>query len=227
MRQETLALVEIARTGDKKAFSRLVEAHRRIAAGVAYGILADPHLAADAVQEAFFKAYRGLAQLKDSQRFVPWFLAIVRSTSTDMARRRVRWGSREVPMGDGLADGVADLDSSVTLGGSVRDLGPQEALLQREEALRIRAALLSLSDEHREVIVLKHLQGHSYREIARLLKTTVRAVESRLFRARQQLNRALASHRGEGEAPGRQVRAPVNGRDAAVPESGPRTGKRV
>lgn len=187
MSSEIAALVDRAQQGDRDAFAELVESYRRVAAGVAYGILGDPHLAADAVQDAFFKAFRGLSSLKDSERFSSWFLAIVRSTATDLARKRTRWGVREVAMGDAIAEGS-----------STPRPGPQDALLQGEEANRIRDAMMALSDEYREVILLKHIEGHSYREIARLLKTSVRAVESRLFRARQQLHRML-----HGESDGR------------------------
>ena len=68
---------------------------------------------------------------------------------------------------------------------------PPDALQEAETSTRIREALSELPEGYREVILLKHVEGFSYRDIARALKTTVRAVESRLFRARQELTRIL------------------------------------
>lgn len=185
MDSELVNLVERARDGDRIAFTDLVERHRRVAAGVAYGILKEEHLAADAVQDAFFKAFQGLARLKEADRFIPWLLSIVRSTATDLVRRQVRWGTRELTYGDELPNGgVGSL-------GSGSFVGPAEALDRREVAAKLGDALDSLPDDYREVIILKYMEGRSYREISRLLKLSVRAVESRLFRARQQLNRKL------------------------------------
>ncbi len=184
-------LVDRAADGDRSAFAELVEHHRRAAGGIAYGIVKEEHLAADAVQEAFFKAFQGLKNLKDRERFLPWFLSIVRSSATDLIRRQIRWDSREVGYGD---DVPTPIHGSV---GAARAAPPEEAVMQSEEAGTVRDALESLSDEYREIILLKHMEGRSYREISRLLKLSVRAVESRLFRARQQLSRKLEALRAK------------------------------
>jgi len=73
-----------------------------------------------------------------------------------------------------------------------------DPIVARERGQQIREAIRALPPEYREVILLKHAEGRSYREIARLLRTTVKAVESRLFRARQQLGRSLASKSDQG-----------------------------
>ena len=183
MNEQIRELVKAACAGDSDAFSQLAEMQRRVAASVAYGILADPHLAADAVQDSLLKAYQRLNQLKDHDAFVAWFLGIVRATSIDIVRRRKRRGGREVPIGSG--------EQEEKMTGRPPTPPPSETLVQQENASDIREALASLSAEYREVILLKHLEGRSYREIAQLLDTSVRAVESRLFRARQQLHKML------------------------------------
>ncbi len=174
-------LVERARSGDREAFTELVERHRGIAAAKAFGILGDVHLTADALQEAFLKAWQRILTLREPERFSGWFLAIVQRSSLDLSRRRGRvslheQGWEELPGEDGAAPAKAS---------------GAEALVQEERGDRIRVALRALPPEYREVIILKHAEGRSYREIARLLGTTVKAVESRLFRARQQLGRML------------------------------------
>ncbi|MCI0651027.1 MAG: RNA polymerase sigma factor [Planctomycetes bacterium] len=192
MDDETPKLVERACKGDGAAFAELVERHRKLAASTAFGILGEVHHAADAVQESFFKAFQRLDQLQDPERFLSWFLAIVRATAMDIVRRRVRWGTREVPYArgtqdeDGVREPLGRLPS-----GAAASTAPFEVVARAEEADRIREALMALPPDYREVLLLKHLEGRSYREIARLLKQSVRAVESKLFRARQQLTAQL------------------------------------
>ncbi|MGE4618359.1 MAG: sigma factor, partial [Planctomycetota bacterium] len=74
MKPEISQLVSAARQGDREAFTQLVEMHQKVAGSIAYGILSDTHLAADAVQEAYVKAWRGLDGLRDDARFPAWFL---------------------------------------------------------------------------------------------------------------------------------------------------------
>ncbi len=180
--------VERAQNGDRDAFAVLIERHRRVATAKAYGMLGDSHLAADALQEAFFKTWQKLATLRQPERFSGWFLAIVQRTSMDVARRRTRVGGHEHGW-EKLSD-VEGPSSTETQG--------IDPIVARERGQQIREAIRALPPEYREVILLKHAEGRSYREIARLLRTTVKAVESRLFRARQQLGRSLASKSDQG-----------------------------
>ncbi len=197
MNDDTLALVKSALAGDRDSFARLAETHGRVAASVAYSILSDAHLAADAVQDAFLKAFQRLGQLQEPEAFQGWFLNIVRASALDLLRKRRR-GRRHALLYEAQAAGNG---RGAGPGNSGRSTAPPELLQREEDAEIIRRALASLSPEYREVILLKHLEGRSYREMARLLKTSVRAVESKLFRARQQLSDALRAH---GIGPGRE-----------------------
>jgi len=175
------ALVDQARGGDPEAFRALIEHHRGVATAKAYATLGEVHLCADALQNAYLKAWQKLGSLRHSDRFSGWFLAIVSRAALDVARRRGRLsgheqGYGELPPGEGPSGGF---------------VGGEDALVRRERGDRIREALAALPPEYREVIYLKHVEGRSYREIARMLRTTTKAVESRLFRARQQLGRLL------------------------------------
>lgn len=178
MKEDLPDLVARARQGDRVAFSTLVEKHRRLAAGVAYGILGDVHLSADAVQDAFVKAWQGLDRLRDASRFPPWFLQIVRTSALDIVRRRSRLNRSEYPL----------LDSDQ---GEDGNPSPEAVLVSQERSVVIRNAIRSLPSEYREVILLKHAENRSYREIARLQRTTVKAVEARLYRARILLEKLL------------------------------------
>lgn len=177
MNPEIAPLVSAARQGDREAFTKLVELHQKVAGSIAYGILNDTHLAADAVQDAYVKAWRGLDGLREDGRFPAWFLQIVRSRSLDLLRHRKRKAPETTQLDDAL-----DADDSP---------GPSEVLEKKERGEKIRKILAGLPAEYREVLLLKHDQDRSYRDIARLLGTTVKGVESKLFRARQVLARKL------------------------------------
>ena len=170
MNLEIAPLVSAARQGDREAFTKLVELHQKVAGSIAYGILNDTHLAADAVQDAYVKAWRSLDGLREDGRFSAWFLQIVRTRSLDLLRHRRRKAPETAQLDDAL-----DAD---------RGPGPSEVLEQKERGEKIRKILAELPAEYREVLMLKHDQDRSYREIARILGTTVKGVESKLFRAR-------------------------------------------
>ena len=185
------ALVERAQKGDRQAFTVLLERHRGVAIAKAYGTLGDMDLSYDALQDAFLKTWQKLSTLGQPERFSGWFLMIVKNASLDVARRRSRVSVRE----QGWEELPGD-DRSLP-----RPTQGAESLARGERTQRIRDAIQSLPPEYREVLLLKHEEGRSYREIARLLRTTVKAVESRLFRARQQLSRAIENEgRSEGES---------------------------
>lgn len=202
---ELRSLVERSQRGDKEAFAELVERHRRVASAKAYGYLGDVHWTADSLQESFLKAWQKIGTLRQPERFSGWFLAIVQRTSLDLQRRRTRqsgreYGWEELPPEDSTPNAESRDDS----------------LIEDERGERIRSALAALPPEYREVIILKHAEGRSYREIARLLRTTVKAVESRLFRARQMLGKQLESGRSEDSHPGEAPR-PADEEDDAGP----------
>ena len=180
------ALVEQAQRGDQEAFRVLLDRHRGVATAKAYATLGDVHLSADALQDAFFKTWQKLNTLRQPDRFSGWFLAIVQRAALDVARRRTRVTGHE--------SGWEELPGEHRTPPR-RATGP-EALLQGERGARIQIALDALPAEYREVIFLKHVEGRSYREMARMLRTTIKAVESRLFRARQQLSKSLEDSDG-------------------------------
>jgi RNA polymerase sigma-70 factor (ECF subfamily) len=111
--------------------------------------------------------------LKEDERFSAWFLSIVRSKALDLLRQRKR-----------KAPEYAQVDSERDVS---PDLGPLEKLESSEKALRIRKLIKDLPPEYREILLLKHQLDKSYLEIARILGSTPKAVESKLARARKLL----------------------------------------
>lgn len=180
MSLEDKQYVEGVLAGDPGSFERLVEKYNRMGGAIAYGVLGDYQRAEDVVQEAFFKAFRALGKLRDPARFKVWFAEIVRTDAIDKLRRR-----RERPL--------STVDASTLPQESPFDITPEDEQARRETLQKIHDALRTLGEEDRIVLVLKHMEGLSYKEIAEVTGSTVSAVESRLFRARRGLRKKLGS----------------------------------
>ncbi len=158
--------------GDSERYRILVDRYRERFGRYAVALVGDPDLAADAVQEAFVKAYHGLATCRDPERFGSWFFRILSNQCHD-ARDRVR------PMED-----VARLP----LPASDR----ADAAVDRAElAELIEQGLAMLTPEQREAFVLKHVEGHTYEQIAALTGVGTDALKMRVHRARDTLRTAL------------------------------------
>ena len=152
--------------------ARLVESST-LAFRVAYGVLRHREDAEDVAQEAFVKAYRSFSQLRDRERFRAWLVRMTWRLALDRQRGDRRRLAREAATHDvSLAD-TAD------------------ELIDRERAAHLWAAIDSLPDKLRIVIVLAGIEEHDTAEVARLLDVPQGTVKSRLFLARQRLKEQL------------------------------------
>jgi RNA polymerase sigma factor (sigma-70 family) len=173
-------LIRKCRAGDQQFYEPLVRAHEAEARRVALGILRDPDAASDAVQESFIKAYRALAGFELGRPFRPWLLGIVRNQCRDMLRSGK--AGPELERITPLLEERARSESS--------------SAVERSEARRaakdvLWAGLGRITVEHREVLVLKELEGLSYGEVAVVLGVPEGTVASRLYHARRALRAAL------------------------------------
>jgi RNA polymerase sigma-70 factor (ECF subfamily) len=158
--------IEKCRGGDKEAFRHLVEQYQRQAIGHATAILANQEDARDAVQEAFLDAFRALNSFEQSRRFYPWFYVLLRNRCFKLLAGAQRREHEEMEQAELLAS---------------------ESHLSREDQLSLETALRSLSADARELILLKHLDGLSYEELALRLEIPKGTVMSRLYHARKAL----------------------------------------
>jgi RNA polymerase sigma factor (sigma-70 family) len=129
--------------------------------------------AEDVVQDACVRAMRFLSSLRDGDAR-PWLFAIVRNTWYSRLSRRA--GAMEATMADDGRDEPAD-----------GALDPEAQLLQRHAVAAVRAALDRLPADFREVIVLREIEGLSYKEIAAIARVPIGTVMSRLARGRERL----------------------------------------
>jgi RNA polymerase sigma-70 factor, ECF subfamily len=182
------ALARSAVRGDKRAFGKLVDLHKRAVFGLCLRLLRETEEAKDAAQESFARAYAALESYDASQPFAPWVLRIARNHCLDVLRRRLP-ASRQVAL-DARAEGeggappreLADVDAPRA----------DEALERRELAATLAAAVAALPPNYREVVHLFHVEHLSYKEIAATLDVPIGTVMTWLHRARAKLRAGLA-----------------------------------
>lgn len=189
-------LVEAARTGDRQAFRTLVERHQRRAYAIAFSLLRDESDAAEVVQEAFLRVYRGLATFQGGSSFFTWLYRIVTNLSIDVLRRPGRQ-TDELDEARGPVD-ESD-EGSFALLSRLDGADPLDSMHRAELAKAIKAALDALPPYHRGVIVMREIEGFSYEEMAQAMGVSKGTIMSRLFHARQKLQRSLASVYQEGQ----------------------------
>jgi RNA polymerase sigma-70 factor (ECF subfamily) len=179
------ALAASASRGDRAAFGRLVDAHKRVVFSLCTRILGDPEDARDAAQETFVRAYAALETYDPGQPFAPWLLRIARNHCLDLVRRRLP-RAQQVELDADAADGTPrDLADP----GAARG---DDVLERRETATALARAVDALPDNYREVVHLFHVEHLSYKEIAAAMDVPIGTVMTWLHRARARLKASLA-----------------------------------
>jgi RNA polymerase sigma-70 factor (ECF subfamily) len=150
-------------------------------------MLGNENDANDLAQETFVRVFRARASFRSGEKFSTWLYTI----AANLARNHFRWRSRhpEVSL-EAEAPGTGQTPGGVILAG---DRAPNEQVLAAERAGAVRAAVGRLPEDLREAIVLCEWEERSVAEAAAILETTPKAVESRLYRARQILRERLKS----------------------------------
>lgn len=172
-------LIRKCRAGDARFYEPLVRAYEPSGLRLATGMLGNMDDARDALQDSFVKAYEALHRFDLRRPFGPWFFQILRNHCRDMLRSRQARFKMEA------------LDENLELRPADAENGP-ERVRQRSAARELLwHALERIGDEHREILVLKELQGLRYNEIAQILDIPEGTVASRLFHARRALKDAL------------------------------------
>ncbi len=199
--EQDRALIEAAQKGDRAAFRQLVERHQRRAFAIALGMVRDENDARDLVQDAFLRVYRGLDRFQGGSSFFTWFYRIVTNLAIDFMRRP---GRREVGLDDSRAVEAVE-ETDFPLISRIDGAEPLEAVHRQELGARLQAALDALPPYHRGVVMMREIEGMSYEEMAVAMNVSKGTIMSRLFHARQKLQRALADcyaeQRGKDLAP--------------------------
>lgn len=166
------ALVEMTADGDERAFREVLERHQPAVYGFARRMLCDAHEAADVAQDTFLRFYRSAERYRPETGLRAYLFRIVRNLCHDRLRRKTPQlmdDLPDVPTPDFPLRGAMDSESMAFLGRAVE----------------------ALPESQRAAVILRHIEGMSYAEIAESMETSVPAVESLLVRARRTLRRSL------------------------------------
>jgi len=178
-------LVERVQAGDKSAFNLLVLKYQHRVLKLVGRFVNDSAEAEDVAQEAFLKAYRALATFRGDSAFYTWLYRIAINTAKNalVSNRR-----RPVDFGLDLQDpDQYDRQARLTEGDT-----PEGVLLTEEIRQVVEHAMEELPEDLRTAIVLREIEGLSYEEIAEAMDCPVGTVRSRIFRAREAIDRKLA-----------------------------------
>ena len=178
------ALVEEALRGRLDAFNQLVIRHQDHLFALVYRLVPDPDQAADAVQEAFFSAYRSMASFRGGS-VRSWLGRIAVNAALDMQRARRRRPAQPYP----------EFEDDSWQPPAESDAEPESRTLAVERSRVLAQALDALPFEQRNCIVLFDVAGYDYEEIAGIMRVSVGTVKSRIHRGRLALRRALSSNR--------------------------------
>ena len=178
---DELHLVRKAQEGDHRAYRDLVERHMRGVYDVAHSFVRDHDAAEDIVQEAFVRAYNSIRTFRGEAQFGTWLYRIVVNISLNRVKTERRKAEREIPILS--AESIAS---------------PQEEPGQRAELqAHLERALHELPTLQRAVVILRHLDGLSTREVSSILQCSEGTVKTHLFRGMEKMRRKLQFLRDE------------------------------
>ena len=175
-------LVERTKQGDVKAFEMLVVKYQRRIERLIGRMVRDVDLVEDIAQETFIRAYRALPQFRGESAFYTWLYRIAVNTAkkalVDLKRDPLVTQSAQTTYDDG--DETSRAENELTNGET-----PESLLASKEVAAAVNAAIGALSEDLRQAIVLREIEGLSYEEISTVMNCPIGTVRSRIFRARE------------------------------------------
>jgi RNA polymerase sigma-70 factor, ECF subfamily len=182
--QSDLELVRRAQQDERGAFDLLVLKYQHKVIKLVARLLRDPAEAEDVAQEAFVKAYRALGSFRGDSAFYTWLYRIAVNTARNsIASRQRRPLDYEVELSESEQNNVAARLK--------HDDTPEATVLSEEIRQTVNQAIGELPEDLRTAIVLREIEGLSYEEIATAMDCPVGTVRSRIFRAREAIDRAL------------------------------------
>ncbi|MCZ6676981.1 MAG: sigma-70 family RNA polymerase sigma factor, partial [Candidatus Poribacteria bacterium] len=176
-------LVKGAQNGDHRAFEKLFLSYQKRVYNLAYRMTGNDADAADLTQETFLRAYQSIARIKNAEAFSTWLFRI----AVNLCKNHRK--AKHASLGCDSLDQFIDENRAVDL--PTMSESPETAFEKDERDGQIQQALNALSDAHRTVVVLHHLEGVSLADIAKMLNCRVGTVKSRLARARLELKSRL------------------------------------
>ena len=175
-------LIDRVKQGDVKAFEMLVVKYQRRIERLIGRMVRDVDLVPDIAQETFIRAYRAIPQFRGESAFYTWLYRIAVNT----AKKALGELKRDLLVTDASRASHDDEDETSRTENELTDGETPESLLaSKEVAMTVNAAIDALSEDLRQAITLREIEGLSYEEIAELMNCPIGTVRSRIFRARE------------------------------------------
>ena len=179
-------LVKRVQSGDKMAFDLLVRKYQGKVIGLVSRLIRDPMAVEDVAQESFIKAYRGLATFRGDSAFYTWLYRI----TVNAAKNHLVSKARKAHEGSIDAQEAEQYESSELL----REYDTPEGVAETEEVrVAVIRAIECLPEELKMAISLREFDGLSYEGIAEVMECPIGTVRSRIFRAREAIEKSIAS----------------------------------
>ncbi len=169
-----IGLLDDCKRGDRQALDSLVRRYERPIFNAAYRMLGNPDEAADVTQTVFLKVFENLDRFNPKYKFFSWIYRIAINESINQLNSRKR------------TEPLADKDLLVSSSPGAEQLLDAGAISQD-----LQSVLMTIQEDHRSVIVLRHFSEYSYRQISEILQIPEKTVKSRLFSARKQMKIGL------------------------------------
>lgn len=187
-------LVTFARSGSEKAYRELLDRYQRPVFSLVYRMVRDRELSEDLAQETFVKVFNHLDSYNPKYKFSSWIFKIASNLAIDHLRRK----ELDTVSLDGSRHArTADEAESSRITVASTDENPEELLEARELGEEIEAAIGELRVEYRTAILLRHVEGRPYEEIAEIMDVPLGTVKTYIHRARGELREMLAHLRIE------------------------------
>jgi RNA polymerase sigma-70 factor, ECF subfamily len=181
-------LIERVKLGDVKAFEMLVVKYQRRIERLIGRMVRDVDLVPDIAQETFIRAYRAIPQFRGDSAFYTWLYRIAVNTAkkalVDLKRDPIVTESARLSKDDD--DETSRIESELSHGET-----PDAMLASKEIANAVNASIEALSEDLRQAITLREIEGLSYEEIAEVMNCPIGTVRSRIFRAREAIAQRL------------------------------------
>lgn len=182
-------LATMAARGREPAFREILARYERPVFSLVYRMVRNRTVAEDLAQESFIRAFNAIGSYNSSYKFSNWILKIANNHTIDHLRKR----KLDTVSIDGSPHATtSDEVSQTRLVIEARDENPQEYVEHRELGGQIERAIGGLRDEYRTVILLRHVEGYAYDEIAEIMDLPLGTVKTYLHRARGELRKSLA-----------------------------------
>ena len=189
-------LVRLSRRGDERAARELVHRFERPVYSIVYRMVRDRELAEDLAQDAFVRTFNHLDRYDSRYKFSSWLFKIAYNLTVDHLRKR----ELQTISVHGAPDAVTqERQEATSLTLQSDEESPDDRLVAKELAGELEEAIAGLREDYRTAILLRHVEGRPYEEIAEIMDIPLGTVKTYIFRARRELREALSASYGDAD----------------------------